>query len=57
MTESFYMVDRSRKHENGSVGLGLSICKQILELHDARMRIKSEEGKGTKIEIIFRRSV
>lgn len=57
VTESFYMVDRSRKHENGSVGLGLSICKQILELHGARMRIKSEEGKGTKIEIVFRRSV
>lgn len=57
VTESFYMADRSRKYEDGSVGLGLSICTRILELHQASMKIRSKEGKGTKIEIIFRRSI
>ena len=54
VTESFYMVDKSRKYEGGSAGLGLSICKKVLELHRARMEITSEEGKGTTILIRFK---
>lgn len=52
-TESFYMEDKSRKYEENSAGLGLSICEKILELHNTRMRIQSEEGKGTTIYISF----
>lgn len=53
VTESFYMVEKSRKYEGGGVGLGLSICKEILDLHHATMKIESEVGEGTKITICF----
>lgn len=53
VTECFYMADKSRKYEGGSAGLGLSICKEILDLHHASMNIDSEVGKGTKITICF----
>jgi len=35
------------------VGLGLTLCKRIVEAHNAKMTIKSEVGNGTTIEIIF----
>lgn len=54
VTESFYMADKSRKYENGGVGLGLSICKKVLELHNAFMKIESTEGKETTVSICFK---
>ena len=47
ITEAFYMVDKSRAREQGGAGLGLALCKQIMEVHEGTMEIKSEEGKGT----------
>ena len=34
-------------------GLGLSVCKTILEEHDAEIVLHSEFGKGTKFKIVF----
>lgn len=53
VTEPFYMVDKARSRKYGGAGLGLAICKEIIEAHDAEMRIKSREGKGTVIDIVF----
>ena len=47
ITEAFYMVDKSRAREQGGAGLGLALCKQIMEVHEGTMEIKSEEGEGT----------
>jgi len=44
------------KHIGGS-GIGLSIVAKIMELHYARLKIKSEQGKGTTIDLIFKKVV
>ena len=45
VTEPFYMVDKSRSRAKGSVGLGLSLCQKIIELHDFQLKIESNPGK------------
>jgi two-component system, NtrC family, nitrogen regulation sensor histidine kinase NtrY len=37
---------------NGS-GLGLSICRNIIDLHKGQMTVKSEEGRGTIFTIVI----
>lgn len=49
VTEDFYMVDKSRSRQNGGTGIGLSLCKKILGLHQSELIIESEEGVGTKV--------
>lgn len=47
--DRFYRVDQSLKKEEGGFGLGLSICKKIIELHDGEIRAESEGlGKGSR---------
>lgn len=53
ITEPFYKADKSRVRAEGGAGLGLSLCKQIAELHKIEMNITSEYGKGTKIFLDF----
>ena len=47
LTERFYRVDPSRSRDAGGTGLGLAIVRQILDIHDARLSISSEEGRGS----------
>lgn len=47
ITEAFYMVDKSRARENGSAGLGLALCEEILKLHHTNLSIESSLGQGT----------
>ena len=47
--ERFFRVDKSRSKATGGTGLGLAIVKHITQLHDAKLEISSEEGKGTEI--------
>lgn len=51
--EPFYRVDKARSREAGRIGLGLAICSQIVEYHNAKMDIQSEIDKGTCITILF----
>jgi len=53
ITEPFYRADKSRSRSFGGVGLGMTICMQIAELHNAVMEIESEENKGTTVRILL----
>ncbi len=45
--ERFYRVDSHRSRETGGSGLGLSICKHIIEAHGSSIRVMSTEGAGS----------
>ncbi|MBR6562800.1 MAG: HAMP domain-containing histidine kinase [Clostridia bacterium] len=53
VTEPFYRTDKSRSRAEGGAGLGLSLCKQIAESHNALLEFESEVGRGTKISVCF----
>jgi len=48
------MVDKSRSRTNGGSGIGLSLVKRILELHDTELQIESIEGEGTTVSFILK---
>ncbi len=52
--DRFYRVDKSRSKESGGSGLGLSICNEIVKLHEGRMEIKSRLGSGTVVSIYLK---
>jgi heavy metal sensor kinase len=45
--ERFYRVDKARSREEGGCGLGLAICKSIVEAHRGTISFTSEVGQGT----------
>lgn len=53
ITEPFYRTDKSRSRAEGGAGLGLAICKQIVQTHHAEIDFTSEPEKGTKIVVTF----
>lgn len=49
--DRFYRVDAGRTAAAGGVGLGLSICKTIVEAHGGVIRIDSAADQGTRVDI------
>ncbi len=53
LTEAFYRVDKSRSRAQGGVGLGLSLCNEIVRYHGGEMKFESKPGKGTCVSVIL----
>ncbi len=51
LTEAFYRVDKARSREQGGIGLGLALCKEIVELHHGTIHIKNRESLGACVEV------
>ncbi|MCP4757342.1 MAG: HAMP domain-containing histidine kinase [Proteobacteria bacterium] len=49
--EPFYRVDKSRSKKTGGYGLGLGLCKKIVEAHGGTIKIKSQPNRGTEVKI------
>lgn len=54
ITEAFYMVDKSRSRKKGGAGLGLSVCSEIIRLHQGLLEFVSQPGQGTCARIWLR---
>ena len=51
--EPFYMVDKARTRKNNGIGLGLSICSEICNMHNISLNIKSELNMGSEVILGF----
>lgn len=53
--DRFYRVDVSRARANGGAGLGLAICKAIVEAHHGTLTLSSQVGEGTRVALALPR--
>ena len=49
--EPFYTTKEPDEHGHGGTGLGLSVCRQIIEQHHGRIRVESVLGKGSTFTV------
>lgn len=51
--DRFYQVENHMIRKHGGMGLGLSVSKMMIELHNGRLGVHSEEGKGSVFQIML----
>lgn len=51
--DRFYQVDGSHTREHEGTGIGLALTKELIELHKGKIKVESEEGKGSTFRLIF----
>jgi len=47
--QRFYRVDSSLRRSTQGAGLGLYLCRSIVEAHGGRIWLRSEAGRGTTV--------
>lgn len=53
VTQRFYRVNKGRSRKDGGTGLGLAIVEKLVYLHNGKLTITSEIGKGTTVAIVL----
>jgi signal transduction histidine kinase len=51
--EPFKQIDSSLNRQYDGTGLGLSLVRKLIEMHNGKITVKSEEGKGSIFTIIL----
>lgn len=54
--ERFFRVDKSGSRNSGGSGLGLSIVKHIIDVHDEKIYVESELGVGSEFSFSLEKS-
>lgn len=49
----FHQLDGSPTRRYGGTGLGLALCRQIVEAHHASLQVSSEPGKGSRFAVVI----
>jgi signal transduction histidine kinase len=49
--EPFFSTKTADLQGQGGTGLGLSLCREIIEAHEGRIRVESAVGKGTRFTL------
>lgn len=49
--DRFYMADKSRNRTQSGSGLGLSVVKKVIDLHEGEIKVTSKLGEGTEFMI------
>ncbi|HEU4929393.1 MAG TPA: ATP-binding protein, partial [Candidatus Krumholzibacteria bacterium] len=50
--DHFHQVDGSTTRRHGGTGIGLAICKNIVEWHDGRIWVENVAGKGARFVVV-----
>src|SRR3546814_10240779 len=49
IVKPFEQVDNQLTRKHAGTGLGLALCKSLVEMHGGTLRIESVEGQGTTV--------
>ena len=55
--DEFYRAGNARQVERNGTGLGLSLARQVIELHDGSISVFSTEGSGTTFRVVLPRAM
>jgi len=51
--EQFYQVDGTDKREHGGSGLGLAMCRSVVEWHEGRIWVQNMTGGGARFVVVL----